>query len=98
LARANTALFGTSAERGQRFPENQAGQARLLADFGAAAVAGMVPEKGENGITTQVLSGSAIESRSVRIAALALPFLLIAPAQWNGYPLLQWDTGGYLAR
>jgi hypothetical protein len=23
---------------------------------------------------------------------------LIAPALWNGYPLLQWDTGGYLAR
>jgi hypothetical protein len=24
--------------------------------------------------------------------------LLIAPALWNGFPLLQWDTGGYLAR
>jgi hypothetical protein len=24
--------------------------------------------------------------------------LLLAPALWNGYPLLQWDTGGYLAR
>jgi hypothetical protein len=24
--------------------------------------------------------------------------LLVAPALWNGYPLLQWDTGGYLAR
>src|SRR5882724_4831634 len=24
--------------------------------------------------------------------------LLIAPAIWNGYPLLQYDTGGYLAR
>ncbi len=23
---------------------------------------------------------------------------MIAPAIWNGYPLLQWDTGGYLAR
>jgi hypothetical protein len=23
---------------------------------------------------------------------------LLAPAIWNGYPLLQWDTGGYLAR
>jgi hypothetical protein len=27
-----------------------------------------------------------------------MPLLLIAPALWNGYPLLQWDTGGYLAR
>ena len=24
--------------------------------------------------------------------------LLLAPAIWNGYPLLQYDTGGYLAR
>jgi len=24
--------------------------------------------------------------------------LLLAPAFWNGYALLQWDTGGYLAR
>ena len=24
--------------------------------------------------------------------------LLLAPASWNGFPLLQWDTGGYLAR
>jgi hypothetical protein len=23
--------------------------------------------------------------------------MLLAPALWNGYPLLQWDTGGYLA-
>ncbi|TFV48867.1 hypothetical protein E4K65_11525 [Bradyrhizobium niftali] len=34
----------------------------------------------------------------MRLAALALPLLIIAPAFWNGYPLLQWDTGGYLAR
>jgi hypothetical protein len=24
--------------------------------------------------------------------------MLVGPALWNGYPLLQWDTGGYLAR
>src|SRR5471032_1028399 len=24
--------------------------------------------------------------------------ILIAPALWNGFALLQWDTGGYLAR
>lgn len=29
---------------------------------------------------------------------MALPLLMLAPAFWNGYPLLQWDTGGYLAR
>lgn len=32
------------------------------------------------------------------LLAMALPLLMIAPALWNGYPLLQWDTGGYLAR
>jgi hypothetical protein len=34
----------------------------------------------------------------IRAAVVSLPFFLIAPALWNGYPLLQWDTGGYLAR
>ncbi len=38
------------------------------------------------------------ESGLVWAAAIAIPVLLIAPAIWNGYPLLQWDTGGYLAR
>lgn len=32
------------------------------------------------------------------VAAAMLPLVLIAPALWNGYPLLQYDTGGYLAR
>jgi hypothetical protein len=31
----------------------------------------------------------------VVVASIAL---LISPALWNGFPLLQWDTGGYLAR
>ena len=30
--------------------------------------------------------------------AAAIPLMLLAPALWNGYPLLQSDTGGYLAR
>ena len=34
----------------------------------------------------------------VWIAAVAIPLMLLAPALWNGYPLLQHDTGGYLAR
>ncbi len=29
---------------------------------------------------------------------VAIPILLVAPAIWNGYPLLEYDTGGYLAR
>lgn len=32
------------------------------------------------------------------LAVSASIALLIAPAVWNGFPLLQWDTGGYLAR
>ena len=32
------------------------------------------------------------------IATAVVALLLIAPAIWNGYPLLQYDTGGYLAR
>ncbi|TAK49423.1 MAG: hypothetical protein EPO23_04080 [Xanthobacteraceae bacterium] len=31
-------------------------------------------------------------------AALILFLILAGPALWNGYPLLQYDTGGYLAR
>jgi hypothetical protein len=32
------------------------------------------------------------------MSAIAIPLMLIAPALWDGYPLLQYDTGGYLAR
>src|SRR5215467_13748760 len=31
-------------------------------------------------------------------AAFACCSILLAPALWNRYPLLQYDTGGYLAR
>lgn len=49
-------------------------------------------------ITTDHLRAGAAGSLWLRLAAVALPLLMIAPALWNGYPLLQWDTGGYLAR
>ena len=32
------------------------------------------------------------------LASLVCVLLLVAPALWNGFPLLQYDTGGYLAR
>ncbi len=32
------------------------------------------------------------------LAILLSTLLLIAPALWNGFPLLEYDTGGYLAR
>ncbi|MBR1091105.1 hypothetical protein JQ621_26915 [Bradyrhizobium manausense] len=53
-------------------------------------------------ITTDQLRARAAGKLWLRLAAVGLPLLLpllmIAPALWNGYPLLQWDTGGYLAR
>ncbi|WP_407189103.1 hypothetical protein [Bradyrhizobium centrosematis] len=49
-------------------------------------------------ITTDQLRARAAGSLWLRLATMALPLLMIAPAFWNGYPLLQWDTGGYLAR
>jgi hypothetical protein len=51
-----------------------------------------------NSITTQILRARVMDQAWVWIAAVTIPLMLIAPALWNGYPLLQWDTGGYLAR
>jgi hypothetical protein len=54
---------------------------------------------GESHTSTQILRArTAADSRAAWIAAIAIPLMLLAPALWNGYPLLQWDTGGYLAR
>src|SRR6201994_1529946 len=44
------------------------------------------------------LSARRTDTISVWIAAILIPLFLVTPALWNGYPLLQWDTGGYLAR
>src|ERR1700719_2598441 len=49
-------------------------------------------------INTRILAARRTDTISVWIAAILIPLFLIAPALWNGYPLLQWDTGGYLAR
>ena len=51
-----------------------------------------------NTIKTRVLRAVQNDSVSAWMAAIAMPLMLIAPAIWNGYPLLQYDTGGYLAR
>ena len=53
---------------------------------------------GERSITTRTLRARAAGSAWVRATAVIIPLMLLAPALWNGYPLLQWDTGGYLAR
>ncbi|HEY9456015.1 MAG TPA: hypothetical protein VIR82_25300 [Bradyrhizobium sp.] len=53
---------------------------------------------GGSHISTQTLSARVADARAAWVAAIAIPLMLLAPALWNGYPLLQWDTGGYLAR
>jgi hypothetical protein len=49
-------------------------------------------------ITTQILRARVADPAWVWVSAVTIPLMLLAPALWNGYPLLQWDTGGYLAR
>jgi hypothetical protein len=53
---------------------------------------------GRDDIKTGILRARTADTVSVWIAAILIPLFLMAPALWNGYPLLQWDTGGYLAR
>ena len=50
-------------------------------------------------MTSGLPSGRPWASHARALAAvLAGLALLLAPALWNGYPLLQYDTGGYIAR
>jgi hypothetical protein len=48
--------------------------------------------------TTNSLPERASNPLVVWLIAAAIPLMLLAPAIWNSYPLLQSDTGGYLAR
>jgi hypothetical protein len=52
---------------------------------------------GENALPREPYA-RALPARLVSATAVIIPLMLLAPALWNGYPLLQWDTGGYLAR
>jgi hypothetical protein len=70
-----------------------------MGNFRPSIRPGMVERKsGGCSITTQILRARATYSAGIWVAAVVVPLMLIAPALWNGYPLLQWDTGGYLAR
>jgi hypothetical protein len=70
-----------------------------LVDFRRSNNPGMLFGKaGGSIINTQILRARAADSAWVWVSAVAVPLMLIAPALWNGYPLLQYDTGGYLAR
>ena len=58
-----------------------------------------VPDLGGIKISsTQILRARRTDLALAWSIAIAIPLVLIAPALWNGYPLLQYDTGGYLAR
>ena len=54
--------------------------------------------EGRPTINTRVLRTRLADAGAVWTVAVLIPLFLVAPAIWNGYPLLQWDTGGYLAR
>ena len=70
-----------------------------MADFRDLSNPGMVSKmSGRASITTQILRARAADALWAWAAAVAIPLMLLAPALWNGYPLLQSDTGGYLAR
>jgi hypothetical protein len=51
-----------------------------------------------NAASTLAASERTWGSVAASLAAIAVPLVLISPALWNGYPLLQYDTGGYIAR
>jgi hypothetical protein len=87
------------AARHLRGRELQDIKVRLFADFRAASNPGMLkPKSRGSSINTQILRARITDQAWVWVVAAAIPLMLIAPALWNGYPLLQWDTGGYLAR
>ena len=88
-----------SAQSGWKFSEIKHLRVRLLVDFRPKPDPGMVVGKlGDSSITTQALRARVTDPALVWVAAVSIPLMLLAPALWNGYPLLQWDTGGYLAR
>jgi hypothetical protein len=74
------------------------GASQTIDGFRFRAGCGHGGSEGGRNISTQTLVARRTEQASVRLAAIVIPFFLLAPALWNGYPLLQWDTGGYLAR
>src|SRR5580698_7794571 len=96
LTGPKSAAAAGAVSRWSGIPGNQV---RLLADFRNTSDPGMVASnRGGSSINTQILRARIGDQTGIWVAAAAIPLMLIAPALWNGYPLLQWDTGGYLAR
>src|SRR5258706_6318982 len=94
-----SSLAESARSRWSGIPGNQAVWSPTICGFPRRDQSGHGGRKsGECSITTQILRARVTDSAWVWIAAVTIPLMLIAPALWNGYPLLQWDTGGYLAR
>jgi hypothetical protein len=81
---------------------NQPGRPQTIDGYGGGIDPGKIAKTGDLSIKTPSfrarLSDSGLTRAAVLLIPVAMPVVLIAPALWNGYPLLQWDTGGYLAR
>jgi hypothetical protein len=79
-----------SVQGGQPIPEIKPEDVQLLVNFGRPAIPGCSDKIGGSHISTQILQArSAATARAAWIAAIAIPLMLLAPALWNGYPLLQ---------
>ena len=89
-----------SAQSGQAFRAKSSRSASDYWRISSGADSGHAAgRRGDTSINTQILRARATRP-GLGLGSPPSPFpsLLIAPALWNGYPLLQWDTGGYLAR
>jgi hypothetical protein len=66
----------------------------------SAAAPRFHPGEGRGMLPIGALPGSSCEMKALahRGEVLAATLLLLAPAMWNGFPFLQFDSGGYLAR
>jgi hypothetical protein len=71
---------------------------RLLGYFEVPSIPAWWDQQGRIIINTRILRARLADSAALWMAALVIPLFLVSPALWNGFPLLQWDTGGYLAR
>ena len=73
-----------------------------LSDYWRTPALGLIaawwPKLGRSRITQRNFRAGTTNSLWAMATAVVILPMLLAPALWNGYPLLQSDTGGYLAR
>jgi hypothetical protein len=80
------------------FGKSSGAGSKLFVDFHITVEACCRILAGGQSINTQIMRARMTGSAWVWMSAVAIPLMLVLPALWNGYPLLQYDTGGYLAR